>query len=93
MSKVTFCSFDKVRDQVVTPFQLHIDLGVSVLVSIAQRNQRVVAADNENNEKDGDQADEAAREQEHKISFPDSWRPIRRATNVGLQPPYFRRAI
>jgi hypothetical protein len=47
MLEITFGGLDEVRDQIVAPFELNINLRVGVLVTIAQRDQRVVSADNE----------------------------------------------
>ena len=69
MSEIAFRRFHQVRDQVVTAFELHIDLRVGVLITIAQGNQGVVSADDEDHQNNGDQDDESARKHEHEITF------------------------
>ena len=63
MLQITFGSLDQIRDEVVAPFQLNINLRVGVLVAIAQCDQRVVSADDEHEHEDPDQNDSANEQQ------------------------------
>src|SRR6266446_6902432 len=63
MLKIAFGSLDQIRDEVVAPFELNINLRVGVLVAIAQCDQRIVSADNEHKHEDPDQNDSANEQQ------------------------------
>ena len=54
MLKIAFGSLDQIRDEVVAPFELNINLRVGVLVAIAQCDQRVVSANDEHDHEDSD---------------------------------------
>ena len=54
MLEIAFGGFDQIRDEVVAPFKLHINLRVGVLVAIAQCDERIVSADNEHEHEDPD---------------------------------------
>jgi len=69
--EIAFGGLDQVRDQVVAPLQLHIDLREGVFVTVTQGDERVVAADHENQQETADQNDDDEKDQAnlHKISF------------------------
>src|SRR5688572_13077965 len=59
--EVALDDFHQVRDQVVAPLELHVDLRERILVPVAQRDQAVVDADGPDGEPDDDdQYDPAA---------------------------------
>jgi hypothetical protein len=53
MGHIGLCGFDEVRDQVVAPRQLNVDLCEGILVAVPKTDEPVVDA--ERDEREGDQ--------------------------------------
>ena len=52
MRRITLDRFDQIRDQVVAPFQLNIDLGPGVVHPVPQFDQAVVDANDRQHQDD-----------------------------------------
>jgi len=66
VAHVGFGGFDEVGDEVVAAFELHIDLGEGVFEAVAQLNQVVVDADDEECERNYDDEQNAAENEQCK---------------------------
>jgi hypothetical protein len=51
---VSLDGLDQIRDQVIAPRELHVDLGESVLVTVSRADQAVVQRDDKPDGDDGD---------------------------------------
>ena len=79
MLEITFRGLDEIGNQIVPSFELHVDLRISVFVTVAQRDQRVVRADDQHDQRDSNQNDDDEKKQScaHSVSFRVGW-PIAR---------------
>ena len=59
MREIAFGGLDQIRDEIVAPLELHVDLRIRVFVSVPQCNQAVVKADDEQHQKEPKHCDHA----------------------------------
>jgi len=55
---VALHGLDEVRDEVVAPLELNVDIGPRLLHALAQRDQPVVRRDEEQDDRDDDDGDD-----------------------------------
>ena len=89
MTHVALRHLDHVRDQVVAPFELDLDLREGVLVAILQRDQLVEGPDQRRAEDDGEedqtgQDDDGQNAHDHMVSQPEGVLRLHRQPRVLL---------